>query len=126
MGLSLFGCGKEPGIPLSFFVGDQGRNGATAFPPKPAALVVTQAETVAIEAAQRRVLIKLLPADASSFGKLYTNNWGKSVVIVHGADVLATLKIPQLILAQAWIALPISTNVDFGKTYRELLKLSRP
>lgn len=125
MVLLLFGCSKEAGVPLSFYLSDQSQSGAAAVPTNTAALVVTQVESVALDAAQRKVIIKLLPADASSFKKPYTDNWGRTVVIVQGANVLATPPIQQLILAQAWITLPIATNVDFGPTYREILKLYR-
>jgi hypothetical protein len=122
--LFLFGCSKKPGGPLSFYLSDQGQSGA-AVQTNTAALVVTQLEMVASEAAQRSITIKLLPADASSFERLTTDNFGKPFFVVQGTNVLATPKITQPIPAQAGIMLPIGTNVDFEHTYRELLKLSR-
>jgi len=87
--------------------------------------VVTQAEIVTLDATQRQVIIKLLPTDASLFKNLARDNWGKTVVVAQASNVLAASKIQQLILADAWIRLPIATNVDLGHAYRELLKLSR-
>lgn len=123
--LLLFGCSKEPGVPLSFYLSNQEQSGPIVVPTNKAALVVTEIELVAPEVAQRRVTIKLLAADASSFEKLTTDNFGKTLVIVQGTNLLAAPKIKEPILAQASVVLPIGTNVDFEHTYWELRKLSR-
>jgi len=123
--LLLFGCSKKPGVPLSFYLSDQDQSGAAVVPTNTAALVVTQVAMVAGESAQRRITIKLLPADASAFEKLTTDNFGKTLFAVQGTSVLAAPKITQPIPVQAGIMFPIGTNVDFEHTYRELLKLSR-
>ena len=80
---------------------------------------------VASDAAQRKVTIKLLAADASAFEKLTADNFGKTLIMVQGSNVLAAPRISEPISAQAGIIVPIGTNVDFEHTYRELLKLSR-
>ena len=123
--LLLFGCSKEPGVPLSFYLSDSDQSSAVGIPTNTAALVVSEVAMVAAEPAQGRVTIKLLPADASVFEKLTTDNFGKMVVVVQGTNIIATPRITQPIPVQAGIMLPIRTNVDFELTYRNLLKLSR-
>jgi len=123
--LLLFGCTKDPGVPLSFYLSDQDQSSAVAVPTNTAALAVSQVEMVASDATQRKVTIKLLAADASAFEKLTTDNFGKTLIMVQGSNVLAAPRISEPISAQAGIIVPIGTNVDFEHTYRELLKLSR-
>src|SRR5258705_6580517 len=111
--LLLFGCShKEAGVPLSFYLTDQDPNGAAAIPTNAAALTVSELEMMASEPAVRRITIKLVPSDAGVFEKLTTDNFGKTVVVVQGTNVLATPRITQPIPVRAGIMLPISTNVD--------------
>jgi hypothetical protein len=124
--LLLFGCSsKEAGVPLRFNLSDQDQNGAAVIPTNAAALAVSEMQMVRAETPQRRITIKLLPTDASAFERLTTDNFGKTVVVVQGTNVVATTRISEPISAQAGIILPIRTNVDFEHTYQDLLKLSR-
>lgn len=123
--LPLLGCTKQAGVPLSFHLSDQNYDSAAGIPTNAPSLVVSQLQMVAAEPAQGRVTIKLFPADAGVFEKLTTDNFGKTVVVVQGTNIVATPRITQPIPVQAGIMLPISTNVDFGRTHQELLKLSR-
>jgi hypothetical protein len=122
--LLLFGCSKEPGVPLSFYLSDQESRGPVVVPTNAAAFVVTQVEGVGSEAAHRKVTIKLLASDASAFEKLTRDNLWKTLVVVQGTNVLATPKISDPIPARGAIVFRIGTNVNFENTYRDLLKLS--
>jgi len=121
----LAGCGKEAAASLSFHLSDQDQGGTAIVPTSAAALVVTQVETVASEATQRRITIKLLPADASIFEKLTKDNSGKTLIIVLGRNVLATQKISQPVPAWAAINFALNTNLDFEGVYPQILKLSK-
>lgn len=122
--LPILGCSNQAGVPLSFYLCGEDYDSQSGIPTNAPALVVSQVLMVAGEPALGRVTIKLSPPDAGVFEKLTTDNFGKTVVVVQGTNVIATPRITQPIPVQAGIMLPISTNVDFGGTYRELLRLS--
>ena len=123
--LLLAGCSREPGVPLSFHLSDLEPSGIATVPTNTAALVVSQVDMVAPDAAERKITVKLLSADAGVFEKLTTDNFGKTLIVIQGTNVLSAARILQPIPVQAGVILPIGTNVDFEHTYRELLKLSR-
>ena len=122
-----YGCtSKQAGVPLSFYLSDQEpKNGVATVPDGQAALVVGQLQFVASDAAQRKLTIKLFPADASVFEKLTTDNFGKTIVLVQGSNMLASPRVSEPIPAQAGITFPVSTNLDFQSVYRELQRLSK-
>jgi hypothetical protein len=122
--LPIVGCTKQAGVPLSIHVCAEDYVVQAGIPTNAPALVVSQVLRVAGEPAQRKVTIKLSPPDAGVIEKLTTDNPGKKVVIVQGTNVLATPRITGPILARAAIVFRINTNVDFERTYRELVRLS--
>ena len=121
--LLLVACSKKPALPLSFYVMDQEVDPTRAIPTNAPTLVVSQVQAVFPEPAEGRVSIKLMPRDAAEFEKLTTDNLGKTVVVVQGTNVISMPRITGPIPVRARIMMPISTNIDFGRTYRELAKL---
>jgi hypothetical protein len=122
--LPILGCRKQTGVPRSLYLCAEDYDSRSGIPTNAPALVVSQVQMVAGEPTLGKVTIKLSPPDAAVFEKLTTDNFGKTVVVVQGTNVLATPRITQPISAQAGIMIPISTNVDFGRAYQELLRLS--
>jgi hypothetical protein len=128
LGLTLlfFGCSREPVKPLSFYLSEQKPTyGDLAIPTNLAALVVSRLQFITPDMAQHTISIRLLPADASAIEKLTTDNFGKTVVMVQGTNVLSVSSILAPVPAQADFMFPVNTNLDFGSVCRELSNLSR-
>jgi len=82
------GCGG-PKEPVSFYLSSQKPTSGSSFvPTNPPVLVVTRLTFVAPDTDQHTISIKFFPADASVIEKLTTENFGKTVVIVQGTNVL--------------------------------------
>jgi hypothetical protein len=120
------GCSREPGKPLSFYLSDQEPTfGSGVIPATPATLVINKLQFVITDAAQHIMTIKFFPADASTIEKLTIDNFGKTVVMVQGTNVLCMSRISVPVGEKAAMIFPVRTNLDFEIVTRELLNLSR-
>jgi len=117
------GCG-DPKEPVSFYLSSQKPTSGSSFvPTNPPVLVVTRLTFVAPDTDQHTISIKFLPSDANAIEKLTTENFGKTVVIVQGTNVLSAAVVSAPVPPDAGFMFPVNTNLDFENVYRSLSRL---